>query len=357
MIRPGDVLALGLPGHHFNLIGSYALEECFDKVIRAMNYTPSQPPVVDGSLRRGIGIAISMQGSGLAKIHTAGVKLSLEPNGRFCLRTGSVDVGTGSDTTLRQIAAHVLGVTVTDIDIITADTHTTPFDAGSYASATLYISGQAVKIAAEKLRTQLLNIAVALWQTSSELAIVNGTIQSGDRTLSLQQLVEAAASHSLLEAESEYAADESTLTFAVQGVEVEVDTDTGKVRLLRSIQAIDLGTAINPRICRGQATGGSVMAIGYALMEELLMDKRGKILNPNFRGYRIPTSADVPPLEVFLVEAADPYGPFGAKGVGEITTNCMAPAIANAIAHATGVRLTQLPMTPERVWKALQDSR
>ena len=357
MIRPGDVLALGLPGHHFNLIGSYALEECFDKVIRAMNYTPSQPPVVDGSLRRGIGIAISMQGSGLAKIHTAGVKLSLEPNGRFCLRTGSVDVGTGSDTTLRQIAAHVLGVTVTDIDIITADTHTTPFDAGSYASATLYISGQAVKIAAEKLRTQLLNIAVALWQTSSELAIVNGIIQSGDRTLSLQQLVEAAASHSLLEAESEYAADESTLTFAVQGVEVEVDTDTGKVRLLRSIQAIDLGTAINPRICRGQATGGSVMAIGYALMEELLMDERGKILNPNFRGYRIPTAADVPPLEVFLVEAADPYGPFGAKGVGEITTNCMAPAIANAIAHATGVRLTQLPMTPERVWKALRDSR
>lgn len=352
VIRPGDALAMELPDHHFNLIGSYAIEECFDQVLQAMNYTPGTPPVVNGSLKRGTGIAISMQGSGLAKIHTAGVKLSLEPSGKFCLRTGSVDVGTGSDTTLRQIAAHVLGVTVTDIDIITADTHTTPFDAGSYASATLYISGQAVKQAAEKLRFQLLQIAATELQTESEaLTIANGTIQSADKSLTLQELV--AATSSSIFAESEYAADESTLTFAVQGIELEVDTQTGKVRLLRSIQAIDLGKAINPRICRGQATGGSVMGIGYALTEELLMDERGKILNPNFRTYRIPTAADVPPMEVFLVEAADPYGPFGAKGVGEITTNCIAPAIANAIAHATGVRLTQLPMTPERVWRAI----
>jgi CO/xanthine dehydrogenase Mo-binding subunit len=296
-----------------------------------------------------------MQGSGLAKIHTAGVKLSLEPSGKFCLRTGSVDVGTGSDTTLRQIAAHVLSVTVADIGIITADTHTTPFDAGSYASATLYISGQAVKLAAEKLRAQILDFAAAILQTSPEtLAIANGTIEFNGTVLSFKQLAQSNQC-SPLEAESEYAADQSTLTFAVQGVEVEVDTQTGKVRLLRSVQAIDLGTAINPRICRGQATGGSVMGIGYALMEELLMDDSGKILNPNFRTYRIPTAADVPPLEVFLVEAADPYGPFGAKGVGEITTNCMAPAIANAIAHATGCRLRQLPMTPERVWRALNE--
>lgn len=351
LIRPGDVLSLGASDHHFNLIGGYALEECFDKVLHAINYSPSKPPVVNGSLKRGIGIATSMQGSGLAKIHTACVKLLLEPSGRFCLRTGSVDVGTGSDTTLRQIAAHVLGVTVTDIDIIAADTLTTPFDAGSYASATLYISGQAVKIAAEKLRVQLLEGAAKLLQTEPEkLAIANGSIQAHDKTLTLKELAQAPI---ILVAESEYAADESTLTFAVQAVEVEVDTETGKVQLLRSVQAIDLGKAINPRICRGQATGGSVMGIGYALMEELLLDSRGKILNPNFRTYRIPTAADVPPMEVFLVESTDPYGPFGAKGVGELTTNCMAPAIANAIADATGVRLTQLPMTPERVWQAL----
>jgi putative selenate reductase molybdopterin-binding subunit len=352
MIRPGDVLTLGTGDRHFNLIGSYALDECFDRVIQAMDYRPGAPPVAEGHLRRGVGIAISMQGSGLAKIHAAGIQISLEPNGRFCLRTGSVDLGTGSDTTLRQIAAHVLGVTVAEIDIITADTHTTPFDAGAYASATIYISGQAVKLAAEKLRDRLVEVAASLLQTSPErLAIANGSFQIHDQSLTLSEIA-ALVQNSLqkpLEAEAEYAADESTLTFAVQGVEVEVDTETGTVRLLRSIQAIDLGTAINPRICRGQATGGTVMGIGYALMEELLMDDRGKILNPSFRTYRIPTAADVPPMEVILVEAADPYGPFGAKGVGEITTNCIAPAIANAIAHATGARLTQLPMTPERV--------
>ncbi|MBD2019473.1 molybdopterin-dependent oxidoreductase [Leptolyngbya sp. FACHB-36] len=324
LIRPGDVVEVGrgrTPEDHFNLIGSYCLEECFAKVVQAIGYRLESPPIVEGPLRRGMGMAVSMQGSGLSKIHTACVNLSLEPTGRFCLRTGAVDVGTGSDTTLRQIAAHVLGATVADIDLVASDTHTTPFDAGSYASATLYISGQAVKLAAEKLRDKLNALEIP---PSSPISV-----------------------------EAEYAADESSLTFAVQAVEVEVDTETGKVRLLRSVQAIDLGTAINPRICMGQAAGGSAMGIGYALSEELLFDDRGRILNPGFRNYRIPTAADVPPMQVFLVESEDPYGPFGAKGVGEITMNCMAPAIANAIAHATGARVTQLPMTPERVLAAL----
>jgi CO/xanthine dehydrogenase Mo-binding subunit len=333
IIRPGDIVALGRSDDHFNLIGGYALEECITKVVEKMGDLPEPPPVVAGHLRRGVGFAVSMQGSGLSKIHHAGVTLSLEPDGRFCLRTGSVDVGTGSDTTLRQIAAQVLGVAVGQIDIITADTHATPFDAGSYASATLYISGQAVKQAAELLRDRLQTAGIDL------TAAAHATHPA---SLPLP-----------IVAEVTYAADESTLTFAVQGVEVEVDMETGKVQVLRSVQAIDLGRAINPRICVGQATGGSAMGIGYALMEELLLDDRGKILNPGFRTYRIPTAADVPPMQVMLIETEDPYGPFGAKGVGEITTNCMAPAIANAIAHATGIRLTQLPMTPERVWNAI----
>jgi putative selenate reductase molybdopterin-binding subunit len=354
VICPGDVIAIGHGENHFNLIGGYALKECFDKVIQAMDNAPTPPPASNPHLRRGVGFAISMQGSGLAKIHTACVNLSLQPDGRFCMRTGSVDVGTGSDTTLRQIAAHVLGITVADIDIITADTHTTPFDAGSYASATLYISGHAAKLAAEKLHAQLLKLAGTLLQADSEpVSFSNGTFQANSKTLTFKDLAQATP-HPLLSADVKYFADESTLTFAVQGVEVEVDTETGKVKVLRSVQAIDLGKAINPRICLGQATGGSAMGIGYALMEELLFDERGKILNPAFRSYRIPTAADMCPMEVFLVESEDPHGPFGAKGVGEITTNCMAPAIANAIASATGARLTQLPMTPERVWKALQ---
>ena len=313
LIQPGDVINLGKSEDHFNLIGSYAVLECWEKVKQFLGYLPDTPPKVEGSLRRGVGFAISMQGSGLSKIHLAKVKLSHLANNKYELRTGSVDVGTGSDTTLRQIAAEVLGVTVTDIYIISGDTQQTPFDAGSYASATLYISGQAVKLAAEKLLT------------TNENSV-----------------------------EISYTADESTLTFAVQGVEVEIDTETGKTQVVKCVQAIDLGKAINPRICHGQVTGGIAMGIGYALIEELLFDEQGTIINPKLRDYRIPTAADIPAIEVILVEQSDPYGPFGAKGVGEITINCTAPAIANAIAHATGCRLYQLPMTPERLFQELK---
>ncbi len=313
LIRPGDVISLGTSQDHFNLIGSYAVQECWEKVTQSLNYIPGTPPITENSRRRGVGFAVSMQGSGLSKIHLASVKITKLSDGKYEIRTGSVDVGTGSDTTLRQIAAEVLGVTVADINIIAGDTQKTPFDAGSYASATIYISGQAVKLAAEKL--------LSTNQTSVELS---------------------------------YAADESTLTFAVQGVEVEVDIETGKVEILKCVQAIDLGKAINPRICEGQAIGGIVMGIGYALTEELIFNQQGDIINPSLREYIIPKAADIPPIEIILVEAADPYGPFGAKGVGEITINCTAPAIANAIAHATGCRLYQLPMTPERVWEKLR---
>lgn len=360
-IRPGDQLTLGRNDEHFNLIGSYALEECFARVKQAMPGPPGSTPPTPGK-HRGIGFALGMQGSGLSKIHLARANLTLLPNGKFCLRSGAVDVGTGSDTTLRQIAAQELGVTVAEVELITADTDTTPFDAGSYASSTIYISGQAVKQAAEILRDRILEFAASWLQIEpARLTLERGQIIAADRSVSLADL--AAVHHQTgasatpappLQAEQSYVADVSSLTFAVQGVEVEVDTETGGVTVLRSVLAIDLGQAINPRICLGQAIGGSVMGLGYALMEEQLLDSQGKILNPNFRSYRIPSAADVPPMEVFLVQQADPYGPFGAKGVGEITTNCMAPAIANAIAEATGIRMTRLPITPERLLAALK---
>ncbi len=330
LIRPGDTVTLGRSNDHFNLIGSYAVNECWQKVIAALDYTPGMMPVVDGNRRRGIGFAVSMQGSGLSKIHVAKVKLSLLDDGNYELRTGAVDVGTGSDTTLRQVAAEVLGVGIDNINIITSDTLLTPFDAGSYASATMYISGQAVKLAAQKLKEKLVN----------EPQRHGGHTEEGGRG-------------ELISVEVSYCADESTLTFAVQGVEVEVDMETGKISISRCVQAVDIGKAINPKICEGQVMGGVGMGIGYALTEELLFDETGKIINPNLREYRIPTAADTPHMEVFLVEKADPHGPFGAKGIGEITTNCTAAAIANALFHATGVRMRQLPMTPERVWKQI----
>ncbi|MBD2006061.1 MULTISPECIES: molybdopterin-dependent oxidoreductase [Cyanophyceae] len=349
MISPDHIIKLGRTGSkdHFHLIGSYGLQECFEKATSALGYLPGMQPVLDGHLRRGFGFAASMQGSGLAKIHSAGVKLSLTASGKYELRTGAVDVGTGSDTTLRQIAADILEVKVAEIDLIAGDTHRTPYDSGSYASATVYISGQAVNKAAQIMRSRLLELAAQLLPNQPEKNILT------DKTV-LQQLAAAAQEHQVfLSVEVEHSADESSLSFAVLGVEVEVDTETGKIQVLRCVQALDIGKAINPRICHGQATGGIVMGLGYALAEELIINEQGRILNSWMRTYRIPSAKDVPPMEIILMEKADPHGPFGAKGIGEIGTNCTAPAIANAVAHATGIRLTQLPMTPERVWKAL----
>ncbi|MBE9042951.1 molybdopterin-dependent oxidoreductase [Pleurocapsales cyanobacterium LEGE 10410] len=352
LITAEDEILIGRE-EHFHIIGSYALDECIEKVTQALNYDSVKQPE-EKHLKRGVGFAATMQASGLAKIHLASVKISLLPDGRYELRTGSVDVGTGSDTSLRQIAAQVLGTTVEKIEIFTADTHNTPFDAGSYASATAFITGQAVNLAARKLRSLLLKTASQTIEADAEkLELEETRVSSPSASITLQQLAQTATEP--LSVELEHTSDRASLTFAFMGAEVEVDTETGRITVLRCAEAIDIGTAINPRICRGQATGGLVMGLGYALNEELRFDEQGKILNPSLRTYRIPAATDVPPMEIFLIEQADPYGPFGAKGIGEIGTNCAAPAIANAVANATGVRLRQLPMIPERVWQAINN--
>ncbi|WP_036480133.1 molybdopterin-dependent oxidoreductase [Myxosarcina sp. GI1] len=351
IITAEDEILIGRE-EHFHIIGSYALDECIAKVTQALDDRSGKKLETKKHLKRGVGFAATMQASGLAKIHLASVKISLLPNGKYELRTGSVDVGTGSDTTLRQIAAEVLATTVENISLVAADTHNTPFDAGSYASATAFISGQAVNLAAQKLRSQLLKTAAKIMEVKPDkLELDEDKVFNSSANISLQQLAERGE---LIAVELEHTSDRASLTFAFMGVEVEVDTETGRITVLRCAEAIDIGKAINPRMCHGQATGGIVMGLGYALNEELRFDERGKILNPCLRTYRIPAATDAPPMDVFLIEKADPYGPFGAKGIGEIGTNCTAPAIANAVANATGVRLTQLPMIPERVWQAIE---
>ncbi|MGK7950531.1 MAG: molybdopterin-dependent oxidoreductase [Xenococcaceae cyanobacterium] len=355
LITAEDEILIGRE-EHFHIIGSYALDECIEKVTQALDYRSAKYPETERHLKRGVGFAATMQASGLAKIHLASVKISLLPNGRYELCTGSVDVGTGSDTSLRQIAAQVLGTTVEKIEIITADTHRTPFDAGSYASATTFITGQAVKLAAQKLRSHLLTTAAQIIEVDpEELELDEEKIFSSFANITLQELAQTA--NEPLSIALEHTSDRASLTFAFLGVEVEVDTETGRINVLRCAEAIDIGKAINPRICRGQATGGLVMGLGYALGEELRFDDRGKILNPCLRTYRIPAASDVPPMEIFLIEKADPYGPFGAKGIGEIGTNCTAPAIANAVANATEVIPRKLPMIPERVWMAMNNEQ
>mgnify|MGYP006276438243 FL=1 len=350
IITPADKILLGSRSK-FHIVGSSGVDQALQEVTQTLG-PPGARPDPTGR-QRGVGYAVSMQASGLAKIHSAAVRLTLQPNGHYEMRTGSVDVGTGSDTTLRQIAAEVLNTDIARIDLIAADTHRTPFDGGSYASATLYISGEASRLAAEALKEQLLAAAATvLHEPADDLFLGATKVQGTQNSLALAELAQNPQSPPLT-VEREYAADHASLTFAILGVEVAVDPDTGKVEVLRAVHAIDLGKAINPRICEGQAVGGFVMGLGYALTEELVWDDAGEILNPSPRTYRIPLAKDVPPVDVHLIETYDPFGPYGAKGLGEIATNCAAPAIANAIANATGVRLDTLPMNPERVWQAL----
>ena len=338
LITPADEILIGRE-HEFHIIGSYGMPKAIDRVMEAMDYQPGKPPIVEGCRRRGIGFAASMLASGLAKIYTSTARMSLKKDGRYELRTGAADIGTGSDTTLRQIAAEVLETTVEQIDLIAADTQQAPFDCGSYASSTLFIGGQAVKLAAQALRSLLEEVATTF------------SISPGESTILAQVAI---AGGFVLAAEKSFSTDQVSLTFAFLGVEVEVDTETGRITLLRCVQAVDLGQAINPRVCIGQVQGGVAMGIGYALTEELKRDELGQTLNPSLRTYRIPLARDLPNLEVILVETEDIYGPFGAKGVGEIGVNCPAPAIANAVFHATGVRFTEIPLTPERVWRGLK---
>ncbi len=196
-----------------------------------------------------------MKSSGLSKIRTACVKLSLKANGKYELRTGSVDVGTGSDTTLRQIAAHVLGAEVADIELLAGDTLRTPFDSGAYASATTFISGEAVNKAAQKLRSRLAQFAAKLLHEEPEDIIIdNLNVKAKQQEICLPELAaKAQQQQESLAVEVEHTADMCSLTFGVGGVEVEVDTQTGRITVLRCVHALDIGTAINPRICYGQA--------------------------------------------------------------------------------------------------------
>ncbi len=341
-------------------IRSCGIEQCLERGVAAIGWQEKrQAPKGQGSLRRGVGVACSMQGSGIAGVDWASALIKLNEDGSFHLQTGAADVGAGADTVLSQIAAETLGVTLDKINICSGDTDFTPFDVGAYASSTTIISGGAVKKTAEKVRARILELASKLLNVSVEgltcrdnhVISVNGTATIPVAEVARHaiyrekvQIVES-ASHSLTDSPPPFCA-----TFA----EVEVDTETGKVRVLHLVTAVDAGLAINPKLAEGQVEGAVAQGLGYALIEEMLLDDSGRMLNPGFLDYKIFSAKDMPKLTTILVETQEPLGPYGAKSIGEVAINGPAPAISNAIFHATGVRLRKLPMRSEDVWRALR---
>lgn len=344
-------------------IRSCGLPECIERGAAAIDWEGKRTtlPKAVGHLRRGVGMACSMQGSGIAGVDWASAFLKMNEDGSFMLLVGASDVGAGADTVLAQIAAETLGVTLDKIVIRSGDTDFTPFDVGAYASSTTIISGGAVKKAAEKVRQQILQVASKMLDASPEnLALRENQVVcegEGKKSVAMNEVALQAMYREktqIMDGASHFNTD-SPPPFCAQFAEVEVDTETGQVRVLHLVTAVDPGVAINPMQAEGQAEGAVAQSMGYALSEEMLLDSTGRMVNPSFVDYKMFTAKDMPKLTTILVETEEPLGPYGAKSVAEVPINAPTPAIANAIFHAIGVRFRKLPIRPEDVLRALRE--
>src|ERR1035437_4686346 len=287
----------------------------------------------------------------------------MNEDGSFFLQTRAGDLGAGAGTVPAPTAAETLGVSLDKIVITSGDTDTTPFDVGAYASSNTIISGGAVKKAAEKVREQVLRMAAKMLDTPVEkLACGDNRVSTVGESKKSATMTEIAL-HSMykektqiMDGASHFNTD-SPPPFCATFAEVEVDTQTGKVRVLHMATAVDPGTAINPAQAEGQVEGAVAQGLGYALTEELVLDGAGRPMNANFLDYKIFGAKDMPKLTTILAETDEPLGPYGAKSISEVPINGPAPAIANAIFHAIGVRIRKLPIRPEDVLRALHAER
>ncbi len=341
------------------VIQSCGLPQCIERGKAAIGWDAKRGKPGEGRVRRGVGVAIAMHGTAIAGLDMGAASIKMNDDGSFNVLVGATDLGTGSDTVLAQIGAEVLGVPVSDIIIYSSDTDFTPFDTGAYASSTTYISGGAVKKAAEQVREQICEVAGRMLNAPpAMLKLENRRVYAPDgRSVSLSEValrsLHVEFQHQIMATASMMTYD-SPPPFAAQFAEVEVDTETGEVRVIKIVSAVDCGRAINPATAEGQIEGGATQALGYGVCEEMRYDEQGALLTTDFTSYHIFRADEMPAMETMLIETSDPYGPYGAKAVAEIPIDGVAPAIANAVADALGVRVREAPITPERVWRTLK---
>jgi putative selenate reductase molybdopterin-binding subunit len=348
------------------VVTSSGIEECVAQGQRSIGWhrrlDPDwKQPKDRPHIRRGLGFAMCMHGTAIPGLDMGAASIKINDDGSFNLLIGATDLGTGADTILGQIAAEVLGVPLDDILVYAADTDMTPFDTGAYASSTTYISGMAVKRAAEEARRQIVDRAALMLDEDP------GGIELGDQRAwstdgSSVTLAEIALNalhqeqqHQIM-ATASYVSPESPPPYAAQFAEVEVDIETGQVTVKSLVMAVDCGVPINPVTSAGQVEGGMIQALGYGHCEEMAYDEHGRMVNARFGPYKIYRADEMPRIDTFLVQTMEKSGPFGAKAIAEIPKDGVAPAIRNAIADATGARIDAIPFTPERVWQALQSS-
>ncbi|MFA5060313.1 MAG: molybdopterin cofactor-binding domain-containing protein [Candidatus Omnitrophota bacterium] len=354
---------------------SNGLRECIEKAIVAADWKGKRGKQKHLCRGIGIGIAADVMGSKMYKSHeSAGSILKVEEDGSVYLFTGAADTGQGSNTALSQIAAQELGVSYSRIRCKSGDTEITPFDTGSFASRVTFISGNATKRAATDAKKQILTIIAEELKTNIEDLDIqaeqvinkkdNKALMTFDKALELcysfnygRQII-GRGSYNPKTTPVDFRTGEGNVSgsygFEAQIAEVEVNKETGEVKILKMWDAHDIGKAINPQSVEGQIEGSIAMGIGYTFYEDLKF-KNGRVVNPNFANYRLPKSIGTVPIETIMIETNDPEGPFGAKGMGEASLLPTSAAIANAIHDAVGIRMKELPITPDKVLKALKE--
>jgi putative selenate reductase molybdopterin-binding subunit len=337
------------------IFGSYGIDQCLDLVEKALMSGRGLPKPKGEEWLEGTGIALAMLESGPPTEHRSGAEMRLMPDGSYHVAVGSTEMGNGSTTSHRQLAASVLHTRAGSIAIINGDTDLTPYDTGTFASTGTVVAGQAVELTAIALRDNIINFARRHFGCeAADCRLQDDAIICANRKVSLAELYAAGTKegHRFEVRRKAYLSPRS-VGFNVHGVRVAVHRVTGEIATLQSVHAADIGRLINPMQCRGQLDGAIAMGFGWALYEKMVYDDQGAMVNPALRDYRIPAFADVPRSELYFADTYDSVGPLGAKAQGECAINAVAPAIANAVANATGVRFVDLPLTPDRIFERL----
>ena len=351
MTRENEVLSQ----YYNEELNACALDRCLEKAMEMIDYKNKPLRRDMGDFVRGLGVSLSMQGSGISGLDVGSVEIKLQDDGFYTLSIGATDMGTGCDTILAQMVAECMDCDVDQVVTSSLDTDHAPYDTGSYASSTTYVTGMAVVKACEKLRNSILEAAAGFFNVDKEDIEFDGKkINTLDHAheMSLAEFADTCFNGGIakaLIASDSHMSPTSPPPFMVGIAEVDVDKLTGEIKVHDYVSVVDCGTVINPNLARVQAEGGIVQGIGMALSEDITYSNEGKMRNRNFLQYKLPTRVDVPSVRVEFESSYEDNGPFGAKSIGEVVINTPTSAIASAIKHATGVQVRTLPITAEKV--------
>ena len=362
-IREKNMLREGMkmPAYYGETANACALDRCMARCRELFGWEEKYPvrEMGDGKVRTA-GVAMAMQGSCISNVDVGSATVKLADDGTFNLIIGAADMGTGCDTILAQMVAECMDCSVDDVAVFGADTDASPYDSGSYASSTTYVTGKAVELACEELKKKLCAIAAGMLGCEPEETVFeDGCVRkiNTDECVTLAQISvkDQVANDIAAVATASHSSPVSPPPYMVGMVEIELDRYTGEVKILDYVAVVDCGIAINPALARIQAEGGIVQGIGHTLFENITYDETGKPVESNFMQYKIPTRLDMGHLRVEFENSYEPTGPFGAKSIGEIVINTPAPAIAHAIYRATGVWHRELPITPEKILMSMTE--